>query len=353
MFAVTASLDFDFYGSSLVRVIAPRRTLKFLRQEWTSFQRKPDLQRPPDVLVEVQHRLSPTAQLKRSQYSQDIGSVVVIERHKFFTWHIQIGRLIDSQIHVRCSLTPLSSYLLHSALLEPLLVYRLAQRGFAPLHAACVELKGRSWIIAGESGSGKTTLMLRYLSAGARYMGDEVVFLKDGHAWAFPQPVRLYRSNLRALPSLEKLLTPAKALEIRAKGLIWLASGGYVKIPSRIFDFSDVPDQPIEIGGIIHLVRDSDYGGIDHMEEISSTVERLVTANRLQWMRFFRLLNSTSPGKLGSESRHFEEMTRDFLRRNLERVHRFVVRLPEHIRPADWDAVFDRLSSATAGDSSS
>lgn len=347
---MTASQDFDFYGSSLLRVIAPRRTLKFLRQEWPSFQRKSDLQRRPNILVEVQNRLSPTARLKWRKYSQYSGSVVVIERHKFFTWHIQI-ELEESQIHVRCSLTPLSSYILHSALLEPLLVYHLAQCGFAPLHAACVELKGRSWIIAGDPGSGKTTLMLRYLSAGARYVTDEIVFLKDGHAWAFPQPIRLYRSNLRALPNLERLLTPAKALEIRAKGLIWLASGGYVKIPSRIFDLSNAADQPIEIGGIIHLVRDSYSGRIEETEDISITVERLVTTNRLQWTRFFRLLDSASPGKPGSESGRFEETTRGFLRRNLERVHRFVVRLPEHICPGDWDTVFDRLSSATAGDS--
>ncbi len=49
------------------------------------------------------------------------------------------------------------------------------------LHAAAVEVEGRSLVLAGESGAGKSTMALALLAAGARYISDEFVRIDGAH----------------------------------------------------------------------------------------------------------------------------------------------------------------------------
>jgi hypothetical protein len=58
-------------------------------------------------------------------------------------------------------------------------VFTLATRaqGLAPLHAACVGLKRRGLVLAGDSGSGKSTLTLHCLLAGFDFVSEDSVFV--------------------------------------------------------------------------------------------------------------------------------------------------------------------------------
>jgi hypothetical protein len=60
-------------------------------------------------------------------------------------------------------------------------------------HAGCVEISGRGVLILGQKSSGKSTLSLSLAHRGARYLGDEVVFvgLDDKCIRAFPKAATL------------------------------------------------------------------------------------------------------------------------------------------------------------------
>jgi hypothetical protein len=63
----------------------------------------------------------------------------------------------------------------------------------AAFHAASVEVGGSGVILSGSKGSGKSTLALALANDGARYLGDEVAFVRyeDGALEAFPKAVTL------------------------------------------------------------------------------------------------------------------------------------------------------------------
>jgi hypothetical protein len=85
-------------------------------------------------------------------------------------------------------------------LLVPLLNLVAASKGDLPLHAAAFELDGLGVLVTGWSKSGKTETLLAFAGEGARYLGDEWVYLHaDGGMSGLPEPMRVWSWHLREL----------------------------------------------------------------------------------------------------------------------------------------------------------
>lgn len=79
--------------------------------------------------------------------------------------------------------------------------------GALPLHAAAFELDGVGVLVTGWSKGGKTELLLGAAGAGARYVGDELVYLtSDGMMHDIPEPIRLWDWHLAQLPETRRRL---------------------------------------------------------------------------------------------------------------------------------------------------
>lgn len=77
-------------------------------------------------------------------------------------------------------------------------------KGALPLHATAFEVHGQGVLCTGWSKGGKTESLLAFLSRGARYVGDEWIYLTaDGTAMSgVPEPVRLWHWQLRQVPEV-------------------------------------------------------------------------------------------------------------------------------------------------------
>lgn len=73
------------------------------------------------------------------------------------------------------------------------------------IHAGCVELEGKRFLVAGDKGTGKTTLLVRLLFEGFRAISDELVLVKDGKASPFPRRFHIKESSVALLPELNEL----------------------------------------------------------------------------------------------------------------------------------------------------
>jgi hypothetical protein len=72
--------------------------------------------------------------------------------------------------------------------------------GVLPVHAAAFDLDGRGVLVTGWSKSGKTETLLAFASRGARYVGDEWVYLHgDGSMTGLPEPMRVWSWHLDQL----------------------------------------------------------------------------------------------------------------------------------------------------------
>lgn len=72
-----------------------------------------------------------------------------------------------------------------------------------PLHASAFLLDGTGVLATGWSKGGKTETLLAFAARGARYVGDEWVYLTtDGEMFGLPEPIRLWHWHLRQLPDV-------------------------------------------------------------------------------------------------------------------------------------------------------
>lgn len=118
--------------------------------------------------------------------------------------------------------------LVRCALVQYPVMWWAGRLGFAPLHAAAIELDGVVSLLAGPGGVGRSTLLLAALADGGRACSDNLC-LSDGHvAHGLVEPVRVeggagrrmpHGRRERALPCRVPSLVPDRVLVLRRDGL--------------------------------------------------------------------------------------------------------------------------------------
>ncbi|HEY2003997.1 MAG TPA: GtrA family protein [Candidatus Saccharimonadia bacterium] len=96
-----------------------------------------------------------------------------------------------------------SPHVLYTNVVEAVLRFMLAQRGYMLLHSATMELDGRGVMLSARTDTGKTGTVLRMLAEH----GDRIRFLSDdmtivnakGEAWCYPKPLTISSHTLRAV----------------------------------------------------------------------------------------------------------------------------------------------------------
>jgi hypothetical protein len=79
--------------------------------------------------------------------------------------------------------------------------------GVLPLHASAFTYRGTGVLVTGWSKGGKTETLLAFAARGARYVGDEWVYLTpDGEMHGVPEPIRLWHWHVDQLPELRATL---------------------------------------------------------------------------------------------------------------------------------------------------
>src|SRR4051795_9964711 len=91
------------------------------------------------------------------------------------------------------------------------------QRDVLPLHASAFTYEGVGVLATGWGKGGKTEVLLAFAARGARYVGDEWVYLTpDGTMHGLPEPIRLWHWHIAQLPLLRENLPPVIRARLRA-----------------------------------------------------------------------------------------------------------------------------------------
>jgi len=91
------------------------------------------------------------------------------------------------------------------------------RHGVLPLHASAFTYRGVGVLATGWGKGGKTEALLAFAARGARYVGDEWVYLTpDGGMHGVPEPIRLWNWHVEQLPELRAQLSTMTRARLRS-----------------------------------------------------------------------------------------------------------------------------------------
>lgn len=98
-----------------------------------------------------------------------------------------------------------------------------------PLHASAFTIDDTGVLVTGWSKGGKTETLLEAARRGARYVGDEWVYLTpDGRMFGLPEPIRVWAWQLDQLPELLRARRTVDRLRMRG----WRATASAARLAS-------------------------------------------------------------------------------------------------------------------------
>ena len=158
-----------------------------------------ELAGPPSIRVTV----APLAHIPRlGQITRDDGIDVITYREavpRGFAVRFERGD------RVVISVSPLvrrSPHVLYTNCVEPVLRWHFAEHGVALVHAACVAVDDRAFLITALTDTGKTTTILRLLDSHPRaaFISDDLTLVgPDGSVAAYPKPLTISQHTLHAV----------------------------------------------------------------------------------------------------------------------------------------------------------
>ena len=210
---VRAPADFDLHGLAGVRVVdGDDADVAAVAAQLGPLLRR--LDREPDILIRFVDRIEHGSRLRylgaRDAGWTDDGFFVLRSRKQPVVVRLPMDRIGGTCEIVAERGVPAIPFLI------AVLNLTVLGNGALPLHAAAFELDGVGTLVTGWSKGGKTELLMAAVGAGARYIGDEWVYLTtDGTMRGIPEPIRLWDWHLDQLPSARARLGLGDRVKLR------------------------------------------------------------------------------------------------------------------------------------------
>ncbi|MCW3004892.1 MAG: Undecaprenyl-phosphate mannosyltransferase [Conexibacter sp.] len=159
-----------------------------------------ELVAPPTIVVHVGSRRHGTPAVHsggetppptRFRYTEVLGPLG-------FEVDLEIGQ----RVGIRASrLLGRSPHVLYTNVVEPIIRWKLAEAGYALVHAACIANGDRATLITAQTDTGKTTTSLKLLDRRPyRFLSDDLTLLcPDGRVLTYPKPLTISRHTLHAV----------------------------------------------------------------------------------------------------------------------------------------------------------
>ncbi len=220
-------IDYDLHGLAGIRLLnaSPGEAAIVARQLGPI---QAPLTREPDIVIRFVDQLSTPSRVRyiglddaaftddaflvlRSQYKSRARVQIAFD---------QIGRQCEIVCERGLPAVPL---------LIPILNLTVLGNGALPFHASAFTYNGVGVLVTGWSKGGKTETLLAFMARGARYVGDEWVYLHaDGQRMhGIPEPIRLWDWQLEQMPEYRAQVKRNDRARMRAlKLLIRSLEGG-------------------------------------------------------------------------------------------------------------------------------
>lgn len=217
--------------------------------------------------------------------------------YKFARFEYDIGGWESGAFKVRISCNPPGFLMVSGLIIDPLLLYALIQRQVMPVHAACIADEIGAYVFAGSSATGKTSICLDLMEDGYNLLGDNYTLFSNGSVYGFLSPLNIFTYNLA--PAVTKRVSNRTLVLLRAKGLLWRVTGGYIKIFTKINPAHLWPEQTActqAVPRAVFLLVKSNSFQVSHIspESLAAALVanmRLEIPQVLEWLAQYSFVN--------------------------------------------------------------
>jgi dolichol-phosphate mannosyltransferase len=134
---------------------------------------------------------------------QTPGSIYYREGLGRFGFAIVVDQSTTPINVVASKLVGFSPHVLYTNVVEPLLRWTFARKGYALMHGACIAQDGTALFITARTDTGKTTTILRTLrenTGDLQFLSDDMsIFSSDGVVRCYPKPLTISSHTLQAM----------------------------------------------------------------------------------------------------------------------------------------------------------
>ncbi|MFC2021446.1 hypothetical protein ACFLU1_06695 [Chloroflexota bacterium] len=308
-----------------------RRYLDYLRKEYSFFETEEKINPDIEVVITDSIHDDTDSRLINNRYFIRDGHLHSRDRYKVVRWSFSIDDL-EGRPTVHFSGGIWGEHILKDFIIEPLIGFKLATKGFSILHASAIAINDAGFLFTGGPGSGKTASLLSLNNDNNVFLSDEITLLSsEGVIYSFPLPIRIYYHNLKAKTLASGKITARQKLEAILKHYLYLLSLGYVK-----FALSIDADKLFErTGGIypLHrlfsLTRTMDKAiNVTEISDKKALVERLALVNERQFPRWGKYVSAYSSVFPSSQLATYPRLMRAHLSSALDKVTCYEIKAP-------------------------
>jgi len=308
-----------------------KRYLNYLGSQYAFFRTEEEVN--PDIEVIIEDRIYPDSncRLVHNKYFVKDGYLYCRDRYKAARWSLSIDGLKGKTV-VHFSGGIWGWHILKEFIIEPLISFKLATKGFCMLHASSIAINNGGFIFTGGPKAGKTTSILSLNTNNNVFLSDEITLLsKDGVVYSFPSSIRICYERLKGMTSAYNKLTPQQILGTRIRHFAHILSLGYVVFPT------DISAERFfkKIGGAYPLrclVILTKYRGenmdVTKIANKNELVERLVLINAQQFPYWFKYVSAYSSVYPSSQIASYSQVVMDNLSEALDKVPCYEIKTP-------------------------
>jgi hypothetical protein len=111
-------------------------------------------------------------------------------------WELEISGFDADGTRLRVHPNAMGKMLVPELLINPLLWFKMNQKGYPVIHAAGVTSNGKACIFAGQGAAGKSTIALSMVAKGYKLLSDHFLILNKEQVLRFPAPLHLTDFNI-------------------------------------------------------------------------------------------------------------------------------------------------------------
>lgn len=223
------------------------------------------------------------------------------DSHKFSQWRALIENLESNKLNLVLGGNILfSERFLYRFIVEPIIQYKLVQKGYSFVHSSSVGGK-KAHVFVSLPGVGKTSIAMNLVREGYEFFGDDFIILYKNKVYSYPTSVRLLDYNMKTCPFLWKKIKNKEKLFLTLKSLLRIFSLNKIKLPQDI----DVKQITNKVGkskeiGSVNILRSSKNSKVK-IKKITKreAIRKIILINKPEFERFSQCLEIYSRMKKG------------------------------------------------------